>query len=123
MVEWRIDEQLRREWRAVALTGEQRDGGREVAAGARAADGQPVGSSPSSAAVLGDPAGGGVAVFEAGGKRVLRGAAIRDRDDCAGRLVRKPPTDGVDGIERAEHPASAEDVHEHGERAGGLAAR
>jgi len=51
---------------------------------------------------------------------MLRSAPVRDRHNCASRRARESPADRVDGSDRAEHPASAEEVHEDGDRTGGL---
>ncbi len=117
MVERRVDEQLECERRPSALASEQRDCGREIAAGAGAADCETIAIQAELGAVLCDPARRRVAVLESGGERTLWGSAICDRDDRAGCCVREPPADRVDRRERAERPASAEEEDQHGRRA------
>jgi len=116
MVERRIDEQLERHRWAFALAREERDRCGEVATGAGAADGEMIGIQVELEAMVCDPARCRVAVLESGGKRILRGSSVRDRDDRARRRVREPSADGVDSVDRSEHPASAEEVREDGQR-------
>ncbi len=71
MVERWIDEQLERERGASTLAREERDRGREVAAGARTADGETARVQAELRAVLCDPARGGVAVLEPCRERIL----------------------------------------------------
>ncbi len=70
--------------------------------------------------MVGDPAGCGVAIVEAGGEGMLRCKAVRDGDDRAGRRVRESAAHGVDGVERPEHPAATEEVDEDRKRFGGF---
>src|SRR5512133_3715064 len=51
---------------------------------------------------------------------MLRGQAVVDRDDGTTSRIRKPSADGVDGVERSQHPSAAVEVDERGKRLGSV---
>jgi hypothetical protein len=112
----RIDQQLVGDRQVAGVAAEQRDDGGEVAAGAVAADRRGATRSRPSARHGGAPSGRGEAVVDRGREAVLGAHAVVDRDDRAARAVGELAAEHVVGVEVADGPAAAVEVHQHRRR-------
>ncbi len=108
----RIDQQLERDGRAALDLGELADHGREVAAGAVAADGETFRIDAELGGVGGDVACGSETILHRGGKGMLRREAVVDRDDAAEAAVREAAREVVMAVEIADHETAAVIEHE-----------
>ena len=115
-IDRRVDEQLMCEVGAVAVPCGQRDGGREVAAGAVARYRHPAGVPLQVGGVGRGPLGRPVAVLDPGGEGVFRRAPVVDGDDDAVGLVRQQPAGTLVGVQRATDPPAAVEEDDQRER-------
>ena len=99
-----------------------RDDRGEVAAGAVARDRQPLGVGAERGRVGGEPADRAGRVLEPGRERRLGREPVVDADDDRARRVGERAHDGVEGVDRAEHPAAAVQVDDERQRAVALRA-
>ena len=102
-----IDQKLKHQRRAAAIAGIQRDHGREIAAGAVAADRQAAGIDAEAGRVGCDPARGRDGVVDGGRELVLGRQPVIDRNDDAARGVGERAADLVVALQVADHPAAA----------------
>ena len=103
-------QELQAQPRAAAVASQQRHARGQAAAGALAADRDPVGVHAELRGVLGHPHQGGVAVLERGRERVLRRQAVVDGDHDRTDLGGDPAAVRVVQVEAADDEAAAVEV-------------
>lgn len=100
--------------RAVAFAGQKRHRGGEVAAGAVAADRDPVRVAADDVGVLRCPRGRRVGVVDGRREGMFGRAPIVDREDDAVGGLREQSTETIVGVEVTAHPPAAVEVDEDG---------
>jgi hypothetical protein len=113
-----IDQQLEGDGQVTCIARSDRHHGREIAAGAVAADRQAACIEAQRRGLAAHPARGGQHVVDGGGKAVFGAHAVVDRDHRAPRAVGQLPAQHVVRVEIADDPATAVVVHQHRQRAG-----
>jgi hypothetical protein len=116
-----IEQQLEAQRRTAAVPRHDRNHGREISARAVAAHGYPARIGAERRGVGSHPPGRGVAILGRCGKLVLRSEPIIDRHQHASRRVCNRAAQDVVGIDTAEHPSAAVEIHQraHRSRSGG----
>ena len=104
-------------WGPPRSTGEQRDGGDEVAAGAVADQREARGVELELGGVCGDPIRGGVAFFDGDGVAGFGGAGVIDEDDRGAGAGGELAEEAVVRVGVVEDPAAAVEIDDRGKGA------
>ena len=113
----RAEKDLEIRQRDAAVARHQGDHGRQVAAGAVAADGDAAPFQSQRRGAAAHPGEGGERILGGHGKAVLRRTAVVDRDQRTAGGVGQQPAKGVVRLKIADDPAAAVVVHQHRQRA------
>ena len=116
----RVHQELKCDWRTVAVPRHERHGGREVAAGAVAPDGQPAPVGVEALGVLGNPPCGGVAVLGGSREAMRRRQSIVDGHHHASAAVAEHARQRIVRNNAAHDPAAAVEERQDRKRTAAL---